>query len=165
VRIKQHLAVLAEGVLDPKWTTLAIFPSPMLYAGPTEVQWHARARLACGVSSYIVGRDPAGIQHASTGDFLYEPTHGAKVLAMAPGLSHLDIIPFRVAAYDKRAGEMAFYEEGRKDDFEFISGTAMRNYARSGKLPPHGFMAPAAWEVLASYYRALAGKESGSGAS
>ena len=37
VRIKQHLAVLEEGVLDPENTVLAIFPSPMMYAGPTEV--------------------------------------------------------------------------------------------------------------------------------
>lgn len=28
----------------------------MLYGGPTEVQWHARARLAAGVHAYIVGR-------------------------------------------------------------------------------------------------------------
>lgn len=37
VRMRQYDAVLAEGILDPKWTVLAIFPSPMLYAGPTEV--------------------------------------------------------------------------------------------------------------------------------
>ena len=37
VRIKQHHAVLEEGVLDKETTVLAIFPSPMLYAGPTEV--------------------------------------------------------------------------------------------------------------------------------
>lgn len=36
-RMKQHTAVLEEGVLDPKSTIVAIFPSPMLYAGPTEV--------------------------------------------------------------------------------------------------------------------------------
>lgn len=42
VRIRQHEAVIAEGVLDPEWTVLSIFPSPMMYAGPTEVQWHAR---------------------------------------------------------------------------------------------------------------------------
>lgn len=37
VRIQQHKAVIEEGVLDASWTELAIFPSPMLYAGPTEV--------------------------------------------------------------------------------------------------------------------------------
>ena len=36
VRMHQHKAVLHEGVL-PKTTVLAIFPSPMSYAGPTEV--------------------------------------------------------------------------------------------------------------------------------
>ena len=33
IRIKQHHAVLEEGVLDPQNTVLAIFPSPMMYAG------------------------------------------------------------------------------------------------------------------------------------
>uniref|UniRef100_A0A914ZHA0 Sulfate adenylyltransferase n=2 Tax=Parascaris univalens TaxID=6257 RepID=A0A914ZHA0_PARUN len=158
VRMEQHKAILEEGVLDPKWTVLAIFPSPMLYAGPTEVQWHARARLACGVTTYIVGRDPAGIQHPDTGDYLYDPTHGSKVLAMAPGLPKLNIIPFRVAAYDKKKGEMAFFDESRKEDFLFISGTKMRAFARDGIQPPDGFMAPKAWKVLSSYFEQIAKK-------
>lgn len=37
VRMEQHRAVLEEGVLHPD-TLLAIFPSPMMYAGPTEVR-------------------------------------------------------------------------------------------------------------------------------
>lgn len=37
-RMKQHAAVLEEGVLDPTSTIVAIFPSPMMYAGPTEVR-------------------------------------------------------------------------------------------------------------------------------
>ena len=44
VRMKQHQAIMEAGVLDPASTVLAIFPSPMMYAGPTEVQWHAKAR-------------------------------------------------------------------------------------------------------------------------
>ena len=36
--MRQHHAVLEEGVLDPENTVLAIFPSPMMYAGPTEVR-------------------------------------------------------------------------------------------------------------------------------
>jgi 3'-phosphoadenosine 5'-phosphosulfate synthase len=43
VRMAQHQAVLDSGVLDVASTLLAIFPSPMMYAGPTEVQWHAKA--------------------------------------------------------------------------------------------------------------------------
>lgn len=169
VRIRQHEAVLEEKILDPEWTVLAIFPPPMLYAGPTEVQWHARARRAAGVNAYIVGRDPAGISHPKTGDYLYDPTHGAKVplirlskithifqvLSMTPGLLNLQIIPFRVAAYDKVAKKMGFFDEKRKDDFMFISGTKMRSLAKSGEQPPDGFMAPKAWNVLAGYYRSL----------
>ena len=37
VRMKQHRVILDEGILDPESTVLAIFPSPMMYAGPTEV--------------------------------------------------------------------------------------------------------------------------------
>lgn len=36
--MKQHQAILEEKVLDPDSTVLAIFPSPMMYAGPTEVR-------------------------------------------------------------------------------------------------------------------------------
>lgn len=101
VRIRQHLAVLQEAVLDPASTVLAIFPSPMLYAGPTEVQWHAKARANAGAHFYIVGRDPAGVPHPEGGKDLYEATHGGRVLSAAPGLSQLTILPFRVAAYNK----------------------------------------------------------------
>ena len=69
--------------------------------------------MAAGANFYIVGRDPAGsphpdkLVHTSTnlnpnnmcdgkvGGDLYEPTHGGKVLGMAPGLPQLEIIPFR----------------------------------------------------------------------
>ena len=82
VRIKQHKAILEEGVLDKNTTILAIFPSPMMYAGPTEVQWHAKARLVAGANFYIVGRDPAGIKHPGiAGRILLQPsgpgTHSA----------------------------------------------------------------------------------------
>ena len=61
---------------------------------------------------------------------------------MAPGLAQFEIIPFRVAAYDTKAKAMAFFDPSRKEDFDFISGTRMRGLARSGELPPDGFMAP-----------------------
>ena len=96
------------------------------------MQWHARARAVAGANFYIVGRDPAGLPNPDTevGGDLYEPTHGAKVLGMAPGLPHLEIIPFKVAAYDKKARAMAFFDPKRKEDFDFISGTRMRQIAR-----------------------------------
>ena len=85
-----------------------------------------------GANFYIVGRDPAGVPHpdASLKQDLYDATHGARVLKMAPGLDDLEIIPFRVAAYDKTKKQMAFFQPERKDDFEFISGTKMRSEKR-----------------------------------
>lgn len=85
VRMEQHGAVLAEKVLEPDHTVLAIFPSPMLYAGPTEVQWHAKARRNCGANFYIVGRDPAGMKHPEGGD-LFNPDHGRSVACLGCGI-------------------------------------------------------------------------------
>ncbi|KAM6442623.1 bifunctional 3'-phosphoadenosine 5'-phosphosulfate synthase 2 isoform 1-T1 [Liasis olivaceus] len=154
-RMKQHAAVLEEHVLDPKSTVVAIFPSPMLYAGPTEVQWHCRSRMIAGANFYIVGRDPAGMPHPETKKDLYEPTQGGKVLSMAPGLTSVEIIPFRVAAYNKVQKAMVFYDPDRNNEFDFISGTRMRKLAREGENPPDGFMAPKAWKVLTEYYTSL----------
>ena len=72
---------------------------------------------------------------------------------MAPGLTHLEVIPFRVAAYNKKAEKMEFFNPEQKDDFDFISGTRMRKLAREGADPPHGFMAPKAWEIISQFYQ------------
>ncbi|XP_029664615.1 bifunctional 3'-phosphoadenosine 5'-phosphosulfate synthase-like [Formica exsecta] len=156
IRIQQHQAVLEEGILH-KDTILAIFPSPMCYAGPTEVQWHAKARMIAGANFYIVGRDPAGVPHpdksVTPDGNLYDATHGARVLSTAPGLWNLEIIPFRVAAYDIKVKKMSFFEAERQEDFIFISGTKMRALAKNGEDPPEGFMAPKAWKIIAKYYQ------------
>jgi 3'-phosphoadenosine 5'-phosphosulfate synthase len=155
-RMKQHQALLDEGVLDKTSTVMAIFPSPMMYAGPTEVQWHAKARMATGANFYIVGRDPAGMPHPETKQDIYNATHGAKVLTMAPGLTELEIVPFRVAAYNQKKKAMDFFDPEKKDDFIFISGTKMRALARAGETPPEGFMAPKAWNIMVEYYKSIA---------
>ncbi|KAL0742846.1 hypothetical protein Bca4012_084359 [Brassica carinata] len=147
--------VLEDGVLDPETTVVSIFPSPMHYAGPTEVQWHAKARINAGANFYIVGRDPAGIGHPVEKRDLYDADHGKKVLSMAPGLERLNILPFRVAAYDKTQGKMAFFDPSRPQDFLFISGTKMRTLAKNKENPPDGFMCPGGWQVLVDYYDSL----------
>lgn len=88
--------MLEDGVLDPETTVVSIFPSPMHYAGPTEVQWHAKARINAGANFYIVGRDPAGMGHPTEKRDLYDADHGKQVLSMAPGLERLNILPFKV---------------------------------------------------------------------
>ena len=66
---------------------------------------------------------------------------------MAPGLGQLEVVPFRVAAYNSKLGAMDFYDPDHREDYQFISGTKMRHLARSGQQPPDGFMAPTAWKV------------------
>ncbi|KAL3626341.1 Sigma1B-adaptin [Castilleja foliolosa] len=160
-RMKQHEKVLEDGVLDPETTVVSIFPSPMHYAGPTEVQWHAKARINAGANFYIVGRDPAGMGHPTEKRDLYDADHGKKVLSMAPGLERLNILPFKVAAYDKTQSKMAFFDPSRAQDFLFISGTKMRTLAKNGENPPDGFMCPGGWKVLVDYYDSLALAENG----
>lgn len=75
---------------------------------------------------------------------------------MAPGLTQLEIVPFRVAAYNLKKEAMDFFSPERKDDFLFISGTKMRKMAREGTEPPKGFMAHKAWMVMQDYYQSLA---------
>ena len=74
---------------------------------------------------------------------------------MAPGLTQLEIVPFRVAAYNKKKSAMDFYDPEKKEDFIFISGTKMRTMARAGDTPPSGFMPPKAWAVMVEYYQQL----------
>lgn len=154
VRIKQHQVLLDDGILDKEKTILSIFPSPMSYAGPTEVLWHAKARLVTGIDYYIVGRDPAGLKDPSNPSAdLYNSEHGSKLLPISPGLQCLNIIPFRQAALNKSSNKMEFLtQDSNPDEFENISGTRMRQMARQGLSPPEAFMHPKAWSVLLEHY-------------
>ena len=84
--------------------------------------------MTTGAKFYIVGRDPTGIAHPDPAleKDLYEPTHGSKVLSIAPGLVGIEIIPFRLAAYEMKSKAMNFFDPERKADFDLISGTRMR---------------------------------------
>lgn len=155
VRMAQHEAIIRNGVFGDTPVVLAIFPSPMLYAGPREVQWHAYARLNGGATHYIVGRDPAGMKHPSVDQDLYHMWHGQRMLQAAPGLQGMQLLPFTFAAYDEKAGKMAFFDPARKADFVSISGTKMRKLAREGKTPPDGFMDPEGWSILVQHYQGL----------
>lgn len=73
--------------------------------------------MIAGSNFYIVGRDPAGMPHPETKEDLYEPSHGGKVLTMAPGLTSVEIVPFRVAAYNKVKKAMDFYDKDRLGAF------------------------------------------------
>lgn len=47
---------------------------------------------------------------------------------MAPGLSQVEIVPFKLAAYNKTLGRMDFFDPQKKEDFEFISGESDQHF-------------------------------------
>ena len=157
-RMKQHQALLDDGTLDPQHTILAIWPSPMYYAGPTEVLWHASSRANCGITHFITGRDPAGLKHPEQPQLdLYDVWHGQKLLKHVQSMiNNVEICPFKIAALHKESNSMRFVGPNDKmSDFEFISGTRMRIMAKNNENPPPGYMSQSGWEVLADYYRHL----------
>lgn len=155
-RMKQHAALLADGTLNPEHTILALWPSPMYYGGPTEVLWHASSRVNCGITHFITGRDPAGVGHPEKeGVPCYDVWHGQKLLVQQKALLNgVEVLPFKVAAYNKKTSAMEFFGGPgcNKEDFEFISGSRMRQMAKDGQNPPDGFMSPEGWKVLVAYY-------------
>lgn len=177
VRIHQHENVLAEGMLDPATTVMAIWPAPMIYGGPTEVLFHAKSRRNAGATFFVAGRDPAGMKgsdeaYFSPDDDLYDGNHGRYVLTTSPGQDPLEILPFGKVYYDKRDHVMKDMDPSRPDDFISISGSKMRALAGAGATPcdvsngkdipsdllaanciPPGFMVETGWKVVCDYYQ------------
>lgn len=185
VRVNQHEQVLDAGLshpggLDPDSTVMAIWPAPMVYAGPTEVQFHAKSRRSAGASYFVVGRDPAGMKGspnavAHPDDDLYDGDHGRYVLQNSPGIGGMKMLSFVKVMYDITDNVMKVPDESRMDDFISISGSKMRLLARNGAVPcsptyiptdlveancvPSGFMVPKGWDGVVDYYKNLDASE------
>jgi len=175
VRVKQHQAIIDEKMLDPETTVMAIWPAPMIYAGPTEVQFHASSRRNAGCAYFVVGRDAAGMKgsleaEAHYDDDLYKGEHARYVLQMSPVLedSEMGLISFDKFFYDKMDHQMKGMDDSRPDDFISISGSKMRALARQGAVPctdpipsdllaancvPQGFMVQKGWDIVVDYYQ------------
>lgn len=158
-RMYQHQALIDDGTLPKEHIILAVWPSPMYYGGPTEVLWHASSRVGCGITHFITGRDPAGVKHPVQKDQdLYDPWHGQKLLVHMKGmLNGVDVLPFKVAAYNTVNKRMEFFGGPgcKKEEFDFISGSRMRKMAKDGDALPPGFMSEGGWKVLSEYYKNL----------
>jgi len=158
-RMHQHQALIDDGTLPADNIILAVWPSPMYYGGPNEVLWHASSRVNCGITHFITGRDPAGVGHPEiAGKPLYDVWHGQKILChLKAKLNGVEVLPFKVAAYNKAEAQMQFFnpKAPNASDFEFISGSRMRQMAKDNESPPSGFMSPDGWKILAAYYQAL----------
>jgi 3'-phosphoadenosine 5'-phosphosulfate synthase len=182
VRIKQHHQILLAGKdgggLDPETTVMGIWPSPMVYAGPTEVQWHCKSRRNTGARFFITGRDPAGLKGSENWqasplqkiigeEDQYDGNHGRYVMQMSPGLGGLDVLSFGPIKYDITDDSMKREDKSRKSDFISISGSKMRKMAKAGtpvctdkvtkdwkaECVPAGFMPPKAWDEVVNYYK------------
>ena len=157
-RVDQYLALLEEKALIEEQTVLAIWPSPMFYAGPLEVLWHFSSRELSNVDFMIVGRDPAGIKHPDqTNTDLYDPTHGQRVIniAIQNNLLNLKVIPFKPVLYNSNTKQMEFFNSSNASAYLNISGSEMRRLAREGKPLPDSFMNEKGWKVLSDYYKTL----------
>ena len=126
VRVKQHEAVLAEGMLDQATTVMAIWPAPMIYAGPTEVLFHAKSRRNAGATYFVAGRDPAGMKGseqavANPDEDLYDGNHGRYVLTMSPGQDPMNILPFGPVYYDKVIFDFCFLVCHSRSSLSFCS--------------------------------------------
>ena len=183
VRVTQHEAILNEHMLDPETTVMAIWPAPMLYAGPTEVIFHAKSRRNAGATFFVAGRDPAGMKgsdeaYAHPNDDLYDGDHGRYVLVMSPGQQPMEILPFGKVYYDKRDHVMKDMDLSRPNDFIEISGSKMRALAKAGATPcdvshgkeipsdllkencvPPGFMVQTGWDIVCKYYQNVQSSE------
>ena len=176
VRVSQHKEVMAAGELHPDWTVMGIWPSPMIYAGPREVLFHAKSRRVGGASFFTVGRDPAGMPYSSEpyyskggleGEDLYHADHGRYVLMASPGVGTMKFLGFEKVYYDKQTHTMRTKDKARADDFISISGSKMRKLAAIGAKPcplqipsdliaakciPPGFMVEKGWNIVSDYY-------------
>jgi len=126
----------------------------MYYGGPAEVLWHASSRTNSSITHFITGRDPAGVKHPDDANKdLYDAWHGQKLLNKVSHGMGVEIIPFKFAAYNRVKQAMDFMgPDSNKADFDFISGSKMRDMASKGEELPTGFMSINGWKVLCEYY-------------
>ena len=149
VRIHQHEEVLNSGTthpggLDPATTVMAIWPSPMVYAGPTEVQFHAKSRRSAGASYFVVGRDPKMLSFVKV---MYDT---ADNVMKVPDDSRLDDF---ISISGTKMRLLA------RNGAHLCSPDNIPTDLVSVNCIPSGFMVPKGWDGVVDYYKNVEDKE------
>ena len=137
--------VLIDNYYSAEHTLLAGFPAWMRYAGPREAIFHAQVRKNYGITHFIVGRD-----HAGVGNY-YEPFDAQKIFSeFQPGELGIEPLFFNLVFYSTKCAGMASPKTspGGDDEQIFLSGTAVRQLLKQGKMLPPEFTRPEVARIL-----------------
>jgi len=148
---------MVELYFPPNTVMITGYGFDMLYAGPREAVLHALFRQNAGCTHLIVGRD-----HAGVGSY-YGPFDAQAIFDDEVPEDALEIEIFKAdhTAWSKKLNKvvmMSRVENHTKEDFVFLSGTAVREKLANGEKLPEEFSRPEVAEILGAFYRSEASK-------